>query len=192
MTRGRRRSVYLFALCALGAFVLFLGLRALYLAATGDDDAVSSTRVDDSIIALKDGSTMVAERGTLGREMADWVERNTKGQATFLLAGEHFSRGSAAPASESWPRFSRLALLLNANSDLTAHILVFARDTGDPQADLRLAGARAQRVHRELIARVVPASRLTAEGRLAPAAAGSGMAIQNDRIAVTLSKGVGG
>ena len=55
----------------------------------------------ESIIALKDGSTMVAEQGTLGREMFDWVNDKGAGEAKFLLAGQPFVAGSTDPTSNS-------------------------------------------------------------------------------------------
>lgn len=188
MIKGQRRSAYLIAIFVLVAGVIFLGLRTCYTAVKDDDDTVAATSGDDSIIVLKDGSTMIAEQGTLGREMVDWLELNTKGQATFLLAGEPFVRSSAELTPDTLHRISRLAVLLKANRDVAAQIFVFAVDSGDPQADLRLAGIRAQRIQIELIASGISESRFTVEGRRAPDTVKRGLAIENGRIAVALSR----
>jgi outer membrane protein OmpA-like peptidoglycan-associated protein len=185
---SQRRPALLIVIFALVAGVMFLGLRSCYTAVKGEKETVSATSAGDSIIAFKDGTTMIAERGTLGRAMVDWLELNKKGQATFLLAGEPFAQGSAELAPDTATRISRLAALLKANGEVTAQIFIFAVDSGNRQADLNLASIRARRVQTELVANKVAPSRFTVEGRPAPETVKSGSAVQSGRIAVTLSR----
>ena len=119
------------------------------------------TSAAESIIALKDGSTMIAEQGTLGREMIDWLNNNSAGEATFLLAGQPFVLGSTDPTPESELRIARLVKMLKASPDVTARIIVLA----DGNADLQLASARAERLRRETTSNGISQDRITVESR---------------------------
>ena len=90
----------------LKSLALLLAMTALFLVGAycafeaGERKAAERkypTFAAESIIALKDGSTMVAEQGTLGREMVAWLNDNAAGEAQFLLAGQPFVVGSTDP-----------------------------------------------------------------------------------------------
>jgi len=149
---------------------LLLALTALFLVGAyfafkaGERKAAEPrypTSAAESIIALKDGSTMVVEQGTLGREMIDWLNDNAAGEAKFLLAGQPFVVGSTDPTPESELRIGRFVAMLKASRDVTARIIVLA----DGKADLQLASARAERLRREITSDGISEDRIAVEGR---------------------------
>lgn len=184
MRNNRRLIIYLIIFSAMVAAILLIALRSC-VTASSDEIPVSSFD-DDSIVELADGSTIIAERGSLGREMVDWLRAGTIGEASFLLAGEPFQRGTAEPAPDGWGRITRFIAMMNANPGVKAHIVVFATESRDSEAD-QLASDRARRLQGELVTRGVSASRLVVEGKPAPDV-GRGPPIENGRIAITLSR----
>jgi len=184
MNGNRRLIIYLTVFSAMVAAILLIALRSCVPAS--EDEITAYSFDGDSIVELQDGSTIVAERGSLGREMVDWLRANPIGEATFLLAGEPFRPDSTDPASDGWRRITQFIAMMKANPDVKAHILIFAMRFKDRQAG-QLATARARRLQSELVSRGVPASQLVVEGRLAPDV-GHGPPIENGRIAITLSR----
>lgn len=184
MSGNRRLTIYLTVFSMMVAAILLIALRSCVT--SSEDEITAYSFEGDSIVELRDGSTIVAERGSLGREMVDWLRANPSGKASFLLAGEPFQPDSADPASDGWRRITQFIAMMKANPDVKAHILVFAMKFEDRQAD-QLASARARRLESELVSRGVSASQLVVEGRPAPDV-GRGPPIENGRIAITLSR----
>ena len=182
MSSSRRLIVYLIVFSTMVAAILLIALRSC---TPGEEIPVSSFD-GDSIVELADGTTIIAERGSLGREMVDWLGSDPSGEASFLLAGDPFQPGSANPAPDGWGRITRFMAMMNANPDVKAHIVIFAMRSRDSEAD-QLASDRARRLQRELVSRGVPTSRLVVEGRPAPDV-GRGPPIENGRTAITLSR----
>lgn len=184
MSSNRRLIVYLIVFSAMVVAILLIALRSCV--SETKDEITASAFNDDSIVELRDGSTIVAERGSLGREMVDWLGANPSGEASFLLAGEPFQPDSAVPAADGWGRTTRFIAMMRANPDVKAQIVVFATKSRDSEAT-QLASERARRLQSELVTRGVSASRLVVEGRPAPDV-GRGTSIENGRIAITLSR----
>ena len=159
---GRRyRSPFLyFAVLVLIAVAGFLVLRAGYKTVKPEEKPRPVAAVGESIIALRDGSTIVAERGTLGREMADWLNQRLPGEAKFLVEGDPFEPGSTALTRDSEARMHRFVALMNANRGVRARLTVFADDAPEGAA---LAEKRAESLRADLAARGVRAQRLTVE-----------------------------
>ena len=184
MSSNRRLIGYLIVFSAMVVAILLIALRSCV--SETKDEITASAFNDDSIVELRDGSTIVAERGSLGREMVDWLGANPSGEASFLLAGEPFQPDSAVPAADGWGRITRFIAMMRANPDVKAQIVVFATKSRDSEAT-QLASERARRLQSELVTRGVSASRLVVEGRPAPDV-GRGTSIENGRIAITLSR----
>ncbi len=180
----------------LKSLALLLAMTALFLVGAycafeaGERKAAERkypTFAAESIIALKDGSTMVAEQGTLGREMVDWLNDNAAGEAQFLLAGQPFVVGSTDPTPESELRIGRFVAMLKASRDVTARIIVLA----DGQADLQLASARAERLGREIMSDGISEDRMAVEGRQRssmPDRSDGGLAFRGGQVAIVLTR----
>ncbi len=50
-----------------------------------------------ALVGLPNGSTMMAERGTVTRALVDWLEDTTPGSKSFELGGEEFIGRTANP-----------------------------------------------------------------------------------------------
>src|SRR5688572_27570677 len=118
--RRYRSPLFILAVVVLIAGVGFLVLRAGYETVKPEEQPRPVVAVGESIIALRDGSTIVAERGTLGREMADWLNQGQRGEAKFLVAGEPFEPGSAALTNESATRIHSFVAMMKANRGVSA------------------------------------------------------------------------
>jgi outer membrane protein OmpA-like peptidoglycan-associated protein len=95
------------------------------------------------IVALADGSTMVAPRGTVGRALVDWLARREPGQKTFELGGQEFVGRTAELTTESRGRVPRLIAMLRANPDVKVIIVGHTDPSGDEAADRAISRARA-------------------------------------------------
>lgn len=102
------------------------------------------------LVALRDGSTMMAEKGTVGRDLVDWLAERTSGERTFELGGQEFMGRTAEPTPESIGRVPRLIAMLRANPDVHVTIVGSAAPLGDAATDRALAVARAQALLRLL------------------------------------------
>lgn len=96
-----------------------------------------------AIVALADGSTMAVPRGTVGRDLVDWLAKRQPGQKTFELGGQEFVGRSAEPTAESLGRVSSLIAMLRANPDVKAVIVGHTDPSGDEAADRAISQARA-------------------------------------------------
>lgn len=95
------------------------------------------------IVALADGSTMVAPRGTVGRALVDWLARREPGQKAFELGGQEFVGRTAELTAESRGRVPRLIAMLRANPDVKLVIVGHTDPSGDEAADRAVSQARA-------------------------------------------------
>lgn len=160
--RRSRSPLFILVATVLVAAVAFLLLRLGYEAVRPAEEPPPVAAVGQSIIALADGSTMVAEHGSLGREMSDWINLRQPGDAKFLLEGDAFEPGSIEPTQESHDRIRRFAELMKGNRGVTARIAVFDDDSA---GSVSLAERRAERLRSELVSRGVAARRLTVQAQ---------------------------
>ena len=168
----------------------FLMLRFGYQALMPAEDPATAPGVEvhHSVVALADGSTMVAERGSLGREMADWLNLRQPGDAKFLLAGDAFEPGSAEPTAASQRRIQRFVALMRGNRGITAQIVVFSDDAPGGRG---LAERRAGRLRTDLLSRGLPERRVSAETQPAAAMAapdGQGSTVHAGQMMIVLHR----
>ncbi|MBC9032642.1 OmpA family protein [Sphingomonas sp. JC676] len=172
---------------------LFVMMTASCNSAT-DTPAANATDagVDNSaIVALHGGSTLIAERGTVGREIVDWLASSAP-QGRFELGGRQFDGRSAEPTIEAQARLTRLIQMLKSDSDV--HILLVGHSdrSADAAADQALSEARARAVRRILEASGIFSTRIKVEGRggtqpIADDRTPAGRA-QNQRVSLELTR----
>ena len=153
---SHKGAIKLAVLCLLIALAGFLGLRASYKALFARESE-RPTALDNSIVSLKDHSTMVAERGTLRREMIDWFNDDTSATHAFGLTGETFVPGTDQLTPDAMVKIGRFVAMLRANRDVKARIRVFGNAADG--TDMRLAVRRAERLRTGIAAQGIQASR---------------------------------
>lgn len=116
---------------------------------------------DSGIVALRDGSTLLAKRGTVGRDLVDWMAGRGESQRSFELAGHQFIGRSMQPTAETLGRLPRLVAMLKANPDVKAMIIGHTDPSGDAIADRAVALNRAQTLASLLADGGIDARRLT-------------------------------
>lgn len=117
------------------------------------------------IVALADGSTMVAPRGTVGRALVDWLARREPGQKAFELGGQEFVGRTAEPTTESLGRIPHLIAMLRANPDVHVVIVGHTDPSGDEVADRAISQKRADVVLALLRDDRIASDRLSTEAR---------------------------
>lgn len=150
----------------LAMFMLLVG--AVALAVKSCSDRPSPERVvtnSSGLVALRDGSTMMAEHGTVGRELVDWLAAGKAGQRRFELGGQEFVGRTAEPTAESLGRIPRLVAMLRANPDVDVIVIGHSDRTEDSAADMALSLARARMLVGRLEAAGIEADRLKVEAR---------------------------
>lgn len=123
----RRRTLLLLA----GIFLvlplgLSTGLSHLFLETIGRPTEPVSSDPVDSVVVFPNGSTLVAPRGTIGRQIADWLNSGRVGSRLFDVGGTQFTGQSLEPTMETEARLQRLATMLKANRDVRLSIIASA------------------------------------------------------------------
>ena len=145
--------------CAAIVAAVFLSLRACYNSMRPDTEKVGG-RIDDSIVAMNDGSVLIAQRGTVSRAVIDWFNDDRAAPKMFDIGWQAFQPSSADPGVESGIRLERFAGEMRANPDVKAKLLV-CTSTNDAVA-IQLAARRANRLKQILIADRIEPDRLSA------------------------------
>jgi hypothetical protein len=145
--------------CVAIAAAVFLSLRACFNSVRPDASHIGG-RVDDSIVALADGSVLIARPGTISRTVIDWFNDKKAPPKTFDIGWQAFQPGSIEPAAESQVRLERFAGEMRANHEVTAKLLVCT--LANDAASVQLAGRRANRLMQMLVADRIEPARLSA------------------------------
>lgn len=117
------------------------------------------------IVALSDGSTLVAPKGTVGRDLVDWLAGRGDGQRSFELGGHQFVDRTMAPTAETMGRLPRLVAMLKANPKVKALVIGHTDPSGNATQDQNIALERAKILAGLLEDRGIAAERLTVESR---------------------------
>lgn len=137
-----------------------LALRSCMSSLQSDGPAASAHEPDeDRLVELRNGATMLLNRGPLSAKVVEWLERDND-RTAFGIADSNFSSRSADPTLEGLANFAQVAQILNADPQLRAHVIVAAIPAEDPAA-LALNQSRARRVLSELFRQGVPAARIS-------------------------------
>jgi hypothetical protein len=162
MRRGRpgykmRRAI---TVVVLGAIVLavFLSLRACFISVRPDNQRIGG-RIDDSVVALANGSVLIAQQGTISRAVIDWFTDIQAPAKAFDIGWQAFQPNSADPAAESQARLERFADELHAYRGVRAKLVV-CTSTSDAAAT-QLASRRAQQLKKILVTENIEAARIS-------------------------------
>ena len=147
---------------ALAATLTFLGpVLAVrhYLSTTQENNRLfaSGHPINDGLVRLKNGSTVLLQGGSLAPKISAWLELDKNATASFEMADSNFVTGSEQPTRIGWTHIAQLAQILDADPNVRAEILFSDRERVDgPTNDLEQS--RAARIYSELLAQHVPAS----------------------------------
>ena len=139
----------------------FLGLRACAGRLWPQDDPAPVYSADDSVVELRDGSVLMASKGTIGRDVIDWLSNASAPPARFDVGRMPFVRNSAVPAPDTQASVERFATDLRAYPGV--HTTVLVCTSADRPGEAPLAIARANRLIAILTANRVPADRISTE-----------------------------
>jgi hypothetical protein len=140
--------------------ITFLCLRACFQAVVPPKEASPTSDVGDSVVAISDGSVMVAKPGTISRDVIDWFNDGRAPPRSFDIGWQPFEPNSAQPVADSQIRLGRFAVEMRANRDINAKIFVCTTKTDSGATEL--AKRRATRLTQLLVAEHVPADRISA------------------------------
>src|SRR3546814_1072766 len=101
----------------------------------GRPPSTPSTGDGSALVALRDGSTMMAQQGSIGRQLVDWLSARGPGEQTFDLGGQAFVGRSAPPTPESIGRVSRLVPMPRAHTDVRVTTNGHTPPTSDQECD---------------------------------------------------------
>ena len=150
----------------LAMFIVLVGAVAMAVKSCSDRAPPEHEVTDSSgLVALRDGSTMMAEHGTVGRDLVDWLAAGEEGQRRFELGGQEFVERTAEPTAESLGRIPRLVAMLRANPDVDVIVIGHTDNTQDAAADMALSLARARMLVGRLEAAGIEPERLKVEAR---------------------------
>lgn len=115
------------------------------------DRVVISSQIDERLVLLKNGTTMVLEPGSAGYKIANWLKLGTTTTHQFSIGDEIFASGSAEPTSDGAHRVAQFAQMMKAHPDLTTRIMVTTAKGIKTDAEDRLERSRAQRLRQEVV-----------------------------------------
>jgi hypothetical protein len=158
------------ALCVGIVLITFLSLRAGFQAIFPVERSSQAPKIDNSVVALADGSVMIARPGTISRNVIDWFNDKSAPPRQFDIGPQPFVPNSDLPEPEAKVRLARLATELKAYPAVNAEIIVCSAANASAR---RLAASRAYRLKQELAAKQIETDRISAETCLARAAQGA-------------------
>jgi outer membrane protein OmpA-like peptidoglycan-associated protein len=124
----------------------------------GSTVVASQHPTDDGLIRLNNGSTIHLHSQVVARKLSHWLDIEANAKPAFAIADSNFVPGSAEPTTGGRAQIAQLAQILDADPQLQARIFVTA---GGGDSTWQLTRSRADRIRRELIARHVPAPKVT-------------------------------
>lgn len=151
----------------LGLFIALVAAAGWVIKSRNPDYAIDAGAADRDfgLVALPDGSTLVAAEGTVTHDLITWLESADPQPRWFELGGQQFVGKSVEPAGEAAGRVPRLIRMLRAYPDVTVHVVGYTDPTGDPVANQKLSEDRAKTLVRLLERGGISEIRLSAEGR---------------------------
>lgn len=118
-----------------------------------------------NVVALPDGSTVIAAPGTIGAEMSAYLASGATAPRRFEPGGRGFNAWAGDPTPESQARLVAFTQLLTAYPNATAQIVGYTDNVGDPAANMKLSQDRAESVVRRLVENGISQNRLSAIGK---------------------------
>jgi hypothetical protein len=118
----------------------------------------------NEIIAFRDRSTLLVQKGAVGRDLVDWLASGEATPRKFELGGHQFIGRTVEPTPELIGRATRLVAGLRAHPEVIVTVVGHTDPSPDAKADQALSLARAQRLAQLLSTSGIRAGRLRAEG----------------------------
>ena len=115
------------------------------------DRVVISSQIDERLVLLKNGTTMVLEPGSAGYKIANWLKLGTTATHQFSIGDEIFATGSAVPTAEGAHRVAQFAQMMKAHPELNTRIMVTTAKGIKTDAEDQLERARAKRLREEVV-----------------------------------------
>ena len=136
----------------------------MLLKSCSDTPAVEKAATADlsAVVALPNGSVLTAPKGTVGRDMVDWLASDDDTERRFELGGKEFEGRAIEPTMESKVRIERGVAILKANPSVSLEVIGYTAATADTAADLKLGQARADWIVNALHDGGIASNRLTA------------------------------
>jgi outer membrane protein OmpA-like peptidoglycan-associated protein len=143
----------------LGALALLLlaGLRTC----STDQAAAPGSQIT---LRLPDGGSLAVPQGSIGFNVARFLESSEAPPKTFVFDGLTFDTASNAVTAASQPTVRALSSIMKAYPNMQARVVGYTDNQGDPAANLALSQARADAVKQALVTVGVGAERIATAG----------------------------
>lgn len=124
------------------------------------DRVVISPQIDERLVLLKNGTTMVLEPGSAGYKIADWLKLGTTTTHQFSIGDEVFGSGTAEPTSDGAHKVAQFAQMMKGHPELTTRIMITTAKGIKTEAEDQLERSRAQRLRQEVVTLGVAATKI--------------------------------
>jgi outer membrane protein OmpA-like peptidoglycan-associated protein len=155
--RSRWRGVLPWLVLGALALLLLAGLRTC-------STQQAATPGGQITLRLPDGGTLALPQGSIGLNVARFLESSEAPPKTFVFDGLTFDTASNAVAAESQPTVRALTSIMKAYPNMQARIVGYTDNQGDPAANLALSQARADAVKQVLVTGGIGADRIATAG----------------------------
>ena len=126
-------------------------VRSIVQTRLDNDRVVISSQIDERLVSLKNGTTLVLEPGSIGYKMANWLRVGTTTTHQFSIGDEVFAPNSAEPTSDGAHRVSEYAQMMKAHPELTTRIMITTAKGIKTEAEDQLERSRAQRLQHDVV-----------------------------------------
>ena len=155
--RSMWRGILPWVVLAAAALLLLAGLRTC----STQQAAAPGGQIT---LRLPDGGSLLVPQGSIGFNVARFLESSEAPPKTFVFDGLTFDTASNAVTAESRPTISALTSIMKAYPGMQARIVGYTDNQGDPAANLALSQARADAVKQALVTGGISADRIATTG----------------------------
>lgn len=118
----------------------------------------------ETVFNLPGGTSISLRENTIAYNVIRFLESSEPAPKTFVFDNLNFDTASNALTPESKPTADALAKILAAYPSVTARVVGYTDNQGDPAANKTLSDARATTVKNELVSRGIDAARIEKAG----------------------------
>jgi hypothetical protein len=126
----------------------------------GSHPVASGHVVDDRLVVLKNGTTMLLQNQPLAVKVSEWLQLETNTKAAFEVSDGNFTAGSPSLTRQGRTHVTQVAQILTADPRLSAKIMVLT-DNSKKNSPRQLDQSRVSKIRSELLAQHVAASNVT-------------------------------
>lgn len=128
-----------------------VAVRSLVQTKLDGNRVVISSQIDERLVSLKNGTTLVLEPGSIGYKMANWLRVGTTTTHQFSIGDEVFASNSAVPTNDGAHRVAEFAQMMKAHPELTTQIMVTTAKGIKTEAEDQLERSRARRLQHDVV-----------------------------------------